>query len=301
MQLAICATIDRPSPEPGCERAVGRAVEAVEHVRRVRRSATPTPRSSTSIERPRTSTSTGVSGGLNLHALSTRLCTARSIAATRTTTVARVRRTQRDRPSAAAPLAFDDRARRARRGRPARRGSSARASVARSTSSATRSPSSASSTCAASTSSARCVIVERVGARWSSSMFVRSAVSGVRSSWLASIDEPSLLRARRAERGEHRVEARGEPADLVAPLDLDVLVEILGLRDVLGRDGELLDRAHDAARDQPGEARPRPAVPAERDEQAGAGRASTARCSSRRCCARSAPRRRSGAATVRTR
>ena len=72
--------------------------------------------------------------------------------------------------------------------------------------------------------------------RCSSSMFVRSAVSGVRSSWLASItsrrccarDEPSAasivlkLAARR-------------PSSSCAR-DLDVVLELLGLGDLLGRD-----------------------------------------------------------------
>ena len=85
-------------------------------------------------------------------------------------------------------------------------------------------------------------VVERSGAL--EQLDVRAQRGERRPQFVARVHhEPPLLRARRAERGEHRVEAGGQPAELVVPTDLDVVVELLGLGDLLGRDGELLDRA----------------------------------------------------------
>ena len=54
-------------------------------------------------------------------------------------------------------------------------------------------------------------------------MFVRRLVSGVRSSCDASATSCALRARRLLEGGEHRVEARGEPAELVVARDLDPL------------------------------------------------------------------------------
>ena len=81
----ICCTIARPRPEPGSVRAVVGAVEAVEHVGQVA-GAMPRPWSRTSRLGPSTATSMAVPGGLYFTALSTRLEMARSIIRGRTLT-----------------------------------------------------------------------------------------------------------------------------------------------------------------------------------------------------------------------
>ena len=158
----------------------------------------PTPRSRTSMTPPSTSTSIGVSGGAELARVVDQVV--HGAVDGRRPHVDDGRRVahERDRPAAAPAFAFDDLLRRDRRGRPAapvpRRGRRWRDRRAR----RRDRPAPSSSTWAASTSSLRCAS-SSVPARWSSSMFVRSAVSGVRSSWLASItsrrccarDEPS--------------------------------------------------------------------------------------------------------------
>ncbi len=51
-------------------------------------------------------------------------------------------------------------------------------------------------------------------------------------------DELALRPRRVLERAQHRVEARGEPAELVAAAGVDALREVAGLRDVLRRAGQ---------------------------------------------------------------
>ena len=63
-------------------------------------------------------------------------------------------------------------------------------------------------------------------------------------------DQLALPVARRGERGEHRVERRGQPGDLVVALDRD-RVQPLGAGDVLGRGGEPAHRAQAVAGDAP--------------------------------------------------
>ena len=67
-------------------------------------------------------------------------------------------------------------------------------------------------------------------------MFVRSAVSGVRSSWLASITSRCCCARDEPSAASIVLKLVGQPSELVVPADLDVLVELLGLRDLLGRD-----------------------------------------------------------------
>ena len=70
-------------------------------------------------------------------------------------------------------------------------------------------------------------------------------------------DELALLLTRRGQRTEHRVEARGEATELVAPLDVDRRVEVLRLGDVLGGGGESFDGTQhgpgDDEAEEPGE------------------------------------------------
>ncbi len=63
-------------------------------------------------------------------------------------------------------------------------------------------------------------------------------------------DESSLGEARPLERGEHRVEAVGEPSQLSILGDLDAMAEVLRAGDVFGGAGEPPDRAQSGARDE---------------------------------------------------
>ena len=65
-------------------------------------------------------------------------------------------------------------------------------------------------------------------------MLVRTAVSGVRSSWLASTTSRCCCSRDVSSAIEHRVEAGGEAADLVVAPHRDRRGEVLGLGDVLG-------------------------------------------------------------------
>ena len=95
-----------------------------------------------------------------------------------------------------------------------------------------------------------------VSSAWvSRSRFVRSDVSGVRSSWPASATSRRCRSARGRQGREHRVERRGEPGDLVVALDRQ-RVELLG-------PGVLLDRrGQPAYRPQPVAGHAPPGAPA---------------------------------------
>ena len=97
-------------------------------------------------------------------------------------------------------------------------------------------------------------------------MFVRSAVSGVRSSWLASSTSRRCCSrdVRSASSMLLKLEARS--ADLVAAGDVDRVVEVLRRGDVGRGVGEVLDRPDDAAGDEPRERRGQERA-GERDEQ----------------------------------
>ena len=97
-------------------------------------------------------------------------------------------------------------------------------------------------------------------------MFVRNAVSGVRSSWLASSTRRRCCSRDVRKRAEHAVEARREVADLVAAADVDRVVEVLRGGDVGRGVGQVLDRPDDTAGDEPRERR-RQDRAGERDEQ----------------------------------
>ena len=114
--------------------------------------------------------------------------------------------------------------------RPARRSSPP---LATATISSTRSTSSSISACRSSTTWRVCR-ASRSGWRRSTSRLVRRLVSGVRSSWPASCDEPLLVRLRRGERAEHAAERGAEAADLVVAADRHVDVEPTGLCDRFG-------------------------------------------------------------------
>ena len=60
---------------------------------------------------------------------------------------------------------------------------------------------------------------------------------------------------RSLESVEHRVEAVGEPPDLIFADGLDAPAQVLGQRDVLGRLGEALERQHGGAGHEPSEQR----------------------------------------------
>ena len=77
--------------------------------------------------------------------------------------------------------------------------------------------------------------------RASSSMLVRSEVSGVRSSWPASAISCCWQVAGGGERGGHGVEGAGQPGDLVLALDRDADGQVLGAGDVLDGVGEPVD------------------------------------------------------------
>ncbi len=77
--------------------------------------------------------------------------------------------------------------------------------------------------------------------RASSSMFVRSEVSGVRSSWPASAMSCACRSQGGGERGGHRVEGARQAGDLVLALRRDPHGEVLGVGDVLHRVGEPVD------------------------------------------------------------
>ena len=76
----------------------------------------------------------------------------------------------------------------------------------------------------------------------STSMFVRTLVSGVRSSCDASATSWRCARVDSSRAAEHRVEARREPAQLVLSVHVDSLGEILCLGHALDRRREPLDR-----------------------------------------------------------
>ena len=96
-------------------------------------------------------------------------------------------------------------------------------------------------------------------------MFVRTLVSGVRSSCDASATSWRCALVDSSTRSEHRVEARRQAAELVLAVHLDPLGEVLRLRDALdGRrqpaDGTESRTRHEQAEDGRGE------DPAQRDE-----------------------------------
>ena len=93
---------------------------------------------------------------------------------------------------------------------------------------------------------------------WASrSRLVRSEVSGVRSSCPASATSWRCRSREADERGEHLVERRGEPGDLVVALDRQ-RGEVLGAGDVLDRGGQPAHRPQPVAGDRPaGHAPPR--------------------------------------------
>ena len=178
----------------------------------------PGPRSSTSTTTAAHHDSTGVSAGLNFNVLSRRLATARSSSVTRpvieaastSSEISRpLRRRWRSRP-----------VRRARRGRPAARPPRSWVSVASSTSSLTRSVSSRSSTSVALSNSSRCSSLK--DARPLQQLDV-GAQRGERCAELVARvhHQPALLLARSAQRVEHAVEARRQPAHLVVAVDGD--------------------------------------------------------------------------------
>ena len=63
-------------------------------------------------------------------------------------------------------------------------------------------------------------------------------------------DEAALRADRRLERGEHLVEARREPSELVARVDLDTPVEVAGRGNLLCRRRQAPDRPHRGRRDE---------------------------------------------------
>ena len=233
---ATWRTIASPRPEPGRPRAAVGAVEAVEHVRQVvgrrcpargrarsarRRAVAPRPRCRAGSTWPRCragsrprgraargspATSDGSSSASNTHlgrmplrALDRRRRRARRAArppTARTSRLARRARARRGRrPARSAPRA-------GRRGRARRRSRSARRRARR--------------------------------RRASTSMFVRSDVSGVRSSCDASATSWRCARCDALERLEHRVEEPREPGELVVALGLDAPREVARAGDVLG-------------------------------------------------------------------
>ena len=190
----------------------------------------PAPRSSTSTTAPSTATSIGVSAGLNFDALSTRFDTARSSSALRPST-RRVAELDGDLATGAAAVPrhdpFDQLAEvdRLHRLLAARVGGELHQlrdeigelaqleSVSVDQLGALR-------------------VVERSGP--AQEVDVGAQRGERRAQLVAGVHhEPLLLLARRVQRVQHRVEARGQPAELVAPLDLDGVGEVLGLGDVV--------------------------------------------------------------------
>ena len=132
-------------------------------------------------------------------------------------------------------------------------------------------------------------------------MFVRSAVSGVRSSWLASITSRCCCSRDVRSAASIVLKLAASRPSSSCRSTVDRLVEVLGLRDLLGRAsvscsiGRTMRRAMSHASDG-------------RDERAGQRDEQQADVERRqhvvrrpRCCARSARRRRRAAATVSTR
>ncbi len=79
---------------------------------------------------------------------------------------------------------------------------------------------------------------------------VRPQARERRSQLVRRVGDELALRPRRLfERAEHGVEARGEPAELVAPLRVDPLGQIAGLRHLLGRVGQPSHRRQRGSRD----------------------------------------------------
>ena len=68
----------------------------------------------------------------------------------------------------------------------------------------------------------------------SASRFACTLVSGVRSSCEASEIELALGQPRALERGQHRVEARRQPPELVLLAGVDAVAEVLRARDAFG-------------------------------------------------------------------
>jgi len=68
-------------------------------------------------------------------------------------------------------------------------------------------------------------------------------------------DELLLRAGGRLQRGQHRVEAGREPAELIGSVRLDALGEVSGLRHVLGRARQTADRRERGARDREAESR----------------------------------------------
>ena len=84
----------------------------------------------------------------------------------------------------------------------------------------------------------------------SRSRLVRSEVSGVRSSWPASATSWRCRSREAASAGEHLVERRGQPGDLVVALDRQ-RAQVLGAGDLLDRGGQPAHRAQAVAGDRP--------------------------------------------------
>ena len=68
-------------------------------------------------------------------------------------------------------------------------------------------------------------------------------------------DELALGQARALERGEHRVEARGQPPELVLLAGVDAMAEVLRARDAFGGAGQAAHRHERRARDEQPERR----------------------------------------------
>ena len=121
--------------------------------------------------------------------------------------------------------------------------------------SATSAPSSSAWACTSAITRARSAGSDRLGEH----LDVRAQRRHRRAQLVRGVgDELALGGDRALQRVEHRVEARGQLADLVLARDLDPAAEVLGLRDVARRLGHAHHRGHEAARGEPPE-RARPA------------------------------------------
>ena len=193
----------------------------------------PGPWSRTVTSPSRTVTSIVPPGGLHLAALSSRLPTARSSCAPelRAPGSAR-RRARRSRPGACRRARSTDRRTRSSRRRSSR-SSPFSAPRARLTTSPTRRL--RSSSWAVTSPSSRRRSPGRAAWSWAStSMLVRSAVSGVRSSCEASITSRRWLSWESSSAESISLKVRASRADLVAALDVDAPAEVAGVGDLLG-------------------------------------------------------------------